>query len=145
MQVPVCPCQHSFDSSLQRRNFEGGNRNLTLGSSLLKSQGSLLGDVCMNFLRKRWESNPALPHPKKILSLTSIQTGKDINISTCFVKKRKKYNKKKQKQKQQQKRQSLDYFQDETKRASTFEKEFQAADRNLPGELSETQLLLNGW
>lgn len=54
-------------------------------------------------------------------------------------------NKIKRSKNNNKKRQRVNYFQDETTRASTSEKEFQAADCNLPGGLSETQLLLNGW
>lgn len=142
-QVPVCPCHHSFDSSSQRRNFEGGNGNSTLGSSLLKSQGSLLGDVCMNFLRKGWESNPALPHPEKNAFTNLIpDRERHQHLHLLRLKRGKKIKRSKN---NNNKRQRVGYFQDETTRVSTSEKEFQAADCNLPGELSETQLLLNGW
>jgi len=69
-QAPLCLCPSSLDSSLQRRNSEGGNENPTSASLLFKSLALLPGDVYMNFLRKRWELNPALPHPGKIHLLT---------------------------------------------------------------------------
>lgn len=83
-QIPVCSCCPSFDSSLQRY-FEGGNRSPTSGNSLLKPYGLLIGDVYMNFNRRRWEFNPALPHTERIHSLTWFQTRRHITMSTCFV------------------------------------------------------------